>query len=79
MKRIFIVNESAGRGKCKKIIPNIEKACKDRNIDFEIRYIYYIHPLFYYFLGHQEILIAYQNPSMKKDFLFFYFRFADHL
>ena len=39
MKRIFIVNESAGRGKCKKIIPNIEKACKDRNIDFEIRYI----------------------------------------
>ena len=39
MKRIFIVNESAGRGKCKKIIPNIEKACKDRNIDFEIKYI----------------------------------------
>ena len=39
MKRIFIVNESAGRGRCKKIIPNIEKACKDRDIDFEIRYI----------------------------------------
>ena len=39
MKRIFIVNESAGRGKCKKIIPNIEKACQDRNIDFEIKYI----------------------------------------
>ena len=39
MKRIFIVNESAGRGRCKKIIPNIEKECKDRDIDFEIRYI----------------------------------------
>lgn len=39
MKRIFIVNESAGKGKCKKILPNIEKVCKDRDIDFEIRYI----------------------------------------
>ena len=39
MKRLFIVNESAGRGKCKKIIPNIEKACKDRDIDFKIEYI----------------------------------------
>lgn len=39
MKRIFIVNKSAGRGKSKRILPNIEKACKDRNIDFEIRYI----------------------------------------
>lgn len=39
MKRIFIVNESAGKGKCKKIVPNIEKTCKNRNIDFEIRYI----------------------------------------
>ena len=39
MKWIFIVNESAGRGKSKKIIPNIEASCKSRNIDFEIRYI----------------------------------------
>ena len=39
MKWIFIVNESAGRGKSKKIIPNIEASCKNRNIDFEIRYI----------------------------------------
>ena len=39
MKYIFIVNESAGRGKCKKILPNIENACKDRNIEYEIRYI----------------------------------------
>lgn len=39
MKYIFIVNEGAGRGKCKKIVPNIEKACKNRSIDFEIRYI----------------------------------------
>ena len=27
------------KGKCKKILPNIENACKKRNIDFEIRYI----------------------------------------
>lgn len=39
MKWIFIVNEIAGRGKSKKIIPNIEKTCKARNIEFEIRYI----------------------------------------
>ena len=39
MKYIFIVNECAGRGKCKKILPNIENACKDRNIEYEIRYI----------------------------------------
>jgi len=39
MKYIFIVNTVAGRGKFKKILPNIEKACKNRNIDFEIRYI----------------------------------------
>lgn len=39
MKYIFIVNESAGRGKCQKILPNIESACKKRNIEYEIRYI----------------------------------------
>ena len=39
MKYIFILNERAGKGKCTKILPNIEKACRDRNIDFEIRYI----------------------------------------
>ena len=39
MKYIFILNERAGKGKCTKILPNIEKACNDRNIDFEIRYI----------------------------------------
>jgi len=39
MKYIFIVNEKAGRGKSKKIVPNIEKSCKKRNIEFEIRYI----------------------------------------
>ena len=27
------------RGKSKKIIPNIEKECKNQNIEFEIRYI----------------------------------------
>ena len=39
MKYIFILNEIAGKGKCKKILPNIENICKKRNIDFEIRYI----------------------------------------
>ncbi len=39
MKYIFIINEGAGKGKSKKILPNIEKACKQRNIEFEIRYI----------------------------------------
>ena len=39
MKYIFIINESAGKGKSKKISPNIEAVCKKRNIEFEIRYI----------------------------------------
>lgn len=39
MKYIFIVNENAGKGKCKKILPNIENSCKKRNIEYEIRYI----------------------------------------
>ena len=39
MKYIFIVNANAGRGKYKRILPNIENACKARNIEFEIRYI----------------------------------------
>lgn len=39
MKYIFIVNENAGRGKCKKMLPNIEKECKYRGIEYEIRYI----------------------------------------
>jgi len=39
MKFIFIINENAGKGKSKKIVPNIEKVCKERKIDFEVRYI----------------------------------------
>ena len=39
MKYIFIVNKNAGKGKSKKIIPNINKVCKKENINFEIRYI----------------------------------------
>lgn len=39
MKYIFIVNSVAGKGKYKKIVPNIEKVCKERNYDYEIRYI----------------------------------------
>ena len=39
MKYIFILNEEAGKGKSIKLIPNIEKACKKRNIEYEIRYI----------------------------------------
>ena len=37
MKHIFIVNEGAGRGKYKKILPNIEEACKKRRIKYEIK------------------------------------------
>lgn len=39
MKYIFIMNEIAGRGKCQKLLPNIQEACKSRKIEFEIRYI----------------------------------------
>ena len=39
MKYIFIVNPDAGRGRCQKLLPNIEEECKKRNRDFEIRYI----------------------------------------
>lgn len=39
MKHIFIVNSVAGRGKYTKLLPNIEKVCKEENLDYEIRYI----------------------------------------
>lgn len=39
MKYIFIINAIAGRGRYKKILPNIEKICKERKIEYEIRYI----------------------------------------
>ena len=39
MKYIFIINAIAGIGKYKKILPNIEKICKERKIEYEIRYI----------------------------------------
>ena len=39
MKYIFIINTIAGKGKYKKILPNIETVCKQRNIEYEIRYI----------------------------------------
>ena len=39
MKYIFIVNTIAGKGKYKKIIPNIEEECKKRKYEYEIRYI----------------------------------------
>lgn len=39
MKYIFILNEKDRKEKCTKILPNIENTCKDRNIDFKIRYI----------------------------------------
>lgn len=38
MKYIFIVNEKAGKGNYKKIVPNIEKICKEKEIEYEIRY-----------------------------------------
>ena len=39
MKYIFIINAIAGKGQYKKILPNIEKVCKEEKIDCEIRYI----------------------------------------
>ena len=39
MKFIFIVNEKAGSGKYKKIVPNIERVCKEEGYNYEIRYI----------------------------------------
>lgn len=39
MKYIFIINTIAGRGKYAKILPNIEKVCREENIEYEIRYI----------------------------------------
>ena len=39
MKYIFIINAIAGSGKYKKILPNIENVCKQRNMQYEIRYI----------------------------------------
>lgn len=39
MKYIFIINEIAGNRKNRELVPNIESACKKRNIEYEIRYI----------------------------------------
>lgn len=39
MKYIFIMNKDAGKGKGEKILPNIERECKRKNIEYEIRYI----------------------------------------
>ena len=39
MKYIFIINTIAGRGKYKKIVPNIEKVCHEERLEYELRYI----------------------------------------
>lgn len=39
MKYIFIINKIAGRGRGLKILPNIENICKQKNLEYEIRYI----------------------------------------
>ena len=39
MKYIFIINKKAGRGKSEELIENIEKACKNRGLDYDIRRI----------------------------------------
>lgn len=39
MKYIFIVNEIAGKGQCKKLLPKIEVVCKNKNYEYEIKYI----------------------------------------
>lgn len=38
MKHIFIVNPTSGKGKALKAVEQIEKVCKERNIDYEINY-----------------------------------------
>lgn len=39
MKYIFIMNKDAGKARCEKILPNIERECKRKNIEYSIRYI----------------------------------------
>jgi len=39
MKYIFIINKKAGRGKSEELIGNIEKTCKNRKLEYEIRHI----------------------------------------
>ena len=39
MKNIFIINSLAGRGKYTKLLPNIERVCKEEKLEYEIRYI----------------------------------------
>lgn len=39
MKYVFIINQNAGKGKYKKVVPNIEKVCQEEKLDYEIRYI----------------------------------------
>lgn len=39
MKYIFIINKIAGKGRYKKILPNIENVCKEKGLEYEIRYI----------------------------------------
>ena len=39
MKYIFILNEIAGNGKSKEILPKIEEACNKNGYEYEVRYI----------------------------------------
>jgi len=39
MKHIFIINTLAGKGKYKELLPEIERVCKEENLDYEMRYI----------------------------------------
>ena len=39
MKYIFIINQIAGKGEHQQIVLNISEECKNRKIDYEIRYI----------------------------------------
>ena len=35
IKAIFVADsQTAGKGRCKKILPNIEKECKQRNLEY---------------------------------------------
>ena len=39
MRYIFIINKIAGKGRYKKIVPKIEEVCKEKEIEYELRYI----------------------------------------
>ena len=87
MKYIFIVNPNAGKGKCKELLPKIEKECKKRNREYEIREISEEKSGFdialeykdqdnilyeiYHLLSRENAIFTF-NLNIKKAFIFFF-------